>query len=276
MVILMKKDFVAVVLILGMMTVQFAGCNDVDEDVSLEAVKIIDATEVAVTEATTVITEVQDTEAPEHIGITQMQESDVSVVTETTEVAASTETGTDLAENSQEKGESEDVENEACDANLNKDTTGRNCKDESSEEREKRSQTENQQPACNPPKEAVESKSYNPENVVSLATEKCQQGGMILVWDNLDRLYEEGKITKEEYNEYYPWDGLEDSYYSVFVNTDLNKAATTSGSPLGNVDEIADYIAEMMLLESDSIFAIEYAGIHKTNGTEFYEFRCHR
>ena len=228
----MKKDFVAAVLILGMMTVQFVGCNDVGED--------------------------------------------ASVVTETTEVTASTETGPDLTENSQEKGENEDVENEAYDANLNKDTAGRNCKDESSEGREKHSQSENQKPASNPSKEVVESKSYNPENVVNLATKKCQQGGMILVWDNLDRLYEEGKITKEEYNEYYPWDGLEGSYYSVFVNTDLNKAATTSGSPLGSVEEIADYIAEMMLLESDSIFAMEYARIHKTNGTEFYEFRCHR
>ena len=272
----MKKDIVAVVLLLGMMTVQVVGCNDVGEDVSMEAVKIIDATEVAVTEITTVITEVQDTEAPEHMGTTQMPVSDVSVVTETTEVTAATETELELTENSQEKGESEYVENEACDANLNKDTTDRNCKDESGEEREKHHQTENQQPACNQPKEAVESKSYNPENVVNFATKKCQQGGMILVWDNLDHLYEEGKITKEEYNEYYPWDGLEDSYYSVFVNKDLNKAATTSGSPLESVEEIADYISEMMLLESDSIFAIEYAGIHKTNGTEFYEFRCHR
>ena len=132
----MKKDFVAVVLILGMMTVQFVGCNDVGEDASLEVVKIIGTTDIDVE---TTITEVQNTESPEHMGITELQESDVSVVTETTEVTASMETGPDLTENSQEKGENEDAENEAYDANLNKDTTGRNCKDESSEGREKHS-----------------------------------------------------------------------------------------------------------------------------------------
>lgn len=90
--------------------------------------------------------------------------------------------------------------------------------------------------------------------------------------DNLNA----GKITQEEYDEYYPLDGLEDSYYSVFVNVDLNKAATTSGRALGSEEEIAQYIADMLLLESDSVFNIRYTGTIKTSGETFYEFRCYR
>ena len=85
-----------------------------------------------------------------------------------------------------------------------------------------------------------------------------------------------GKITQEEDEEYYPLDGLEDSYYSVFVNVDLNKAATTSGRALGSEEAIAKYIADMLLLESDNVFNIRYTGTTKTSGETFYEFRCYR
>ena len=83
-----------------------------------------------------------------------------------------------------------------------------------------------------------------------------------------------GEITKEEYDEYYPYDGA--GYYSVFVETDLNQAATTSGRKLGSVDGIASYIAEMLSLETGPYFYIEYAGVYSINGTDFYEFRCYR
>lgn len=85
-----------------------------------------------------------------------------------------------------------------------------------------------------------------------------------------------GKITQEEYDEYYPLDGLEESYYSVFVNADLNKAATTSGRALGSEEEVAQYIADMLLLEPDPVFNIRYAGTTKTSGGTFHEFRCYR
>lgn len=39
---------------------------------------------------------------------------------------------------------------------------------------------------------------------------------------------------------------MENSYYSVFVETDLSKASTISGELLGSEDAIANYIAEMM------------------------------
>lgn len=118
--------------------------------------------------------------------------------------------------------------------------------------------------------------AYNPQNVVSLATVKCQAGGMITTQQNLDNLLAAGKITQEEYNEYYPYDGMEQSYYSVFVETDLNTASTLSGKRLPTEDAIAEYIAGMLLLENDPVFYISYEGIYTTGGTDFYEFRCHR
>jgi hypothetical protein len=116
--------------------------------------------------------------------------------------------------------------------------------------------------------------SYSPGNVVSLATSKCQAGGMIKTTDNLANLLAQGQITEDEYNEYYPYDGL--GYYSVFVETDLNKAATTSGRLLGSEDAIATYIADMLHLESNPYFLIEYGGVTNSGGQDFYEFRCYR
>lgn len=118
--------------------------------------------------------------------------------------------------------------------------------------------------------------AYDPNYVVSLAIQKTKAYGKILVWENLDQMLAEGKITQAEYDEYYPYDGLENSYYSVFVETDLSKASTISGELLGSEDAIANYIAEMMALETEPYFAISYAGIYKGTNGEFYEFRCHR
>lgn len=69
---------------------------------------------------------------------------------------------------------------------------------------------------------------------------------------------------------------MEQSYYSVFVETDLNTASTLSGKRLPTEDAIAEYIAGMLLLENDPVFYISYEGIYTTGGTDFYEFRCHR
>ena len=122
--------------------------------------------------------------------------------------------------------------------------------------------------------QTVTAVSYDPVSVCSQAVVKCQAGGMITTTDNLASLLAEGKITQEQYNSYYPYDGL--GYYSVFVETDLNEASTTSGRKLGSEDGIADYIAGMMLLEKEPVFYIEYAGVYNLNGTDFYEFRCYR
>ena len=120
----------------------------------------------------------------------------------------------------------------------------------------------------------VETVAYDPYEVVSLATAKTKAYGKISIPEDLDNMLANGEITKEEYDEYYPYDGA--GYYSVFVETDLNQAATTSGRKLGSVDGIASYIAEMLSLETGPYFYIEYAGVHSINGTDFYEFRCYR
>ena len=125
-----------------------------------------------------------------------------------------------------------------------------------------------------PPAPEPASVSYSPQNVVSMATSQCIAGGMIRTTDNLDNLLANGSITQEEYNEYYPYDGL--GYYSVFVETDLNKASTTSGALLGSEAGIADYISGMLLLESNPYFLIEYTGTTDCGGQSFYEFRCSR
>lgn len=125
-----------------------------------------------------------------------------------------------------------------------------------------------------PPALEPASVSYSPQNVVSMATSQCIAGGMNRTTDNLDNLLANGSITQDEYNEYYPYDGL--GYYSVFVETDLNKASTTSGALLGSEAGIADYISGMLLLESNPYFLIEYAGTTDCGGQSFYEFRCYR
>ena len=138
---------------------------------------------------------------------------------------------------------------------------------------EKRKQEPEKTPELEPEPEV---KGYSPDSVEAKAISKCQAGGMITTQDNLANALAEGRITQEEYNEYYPYDGLENSYYSVFVETDLNTASTTSGQPLRSEDAIATYIADMLLLENSPVFNIVYAGVHNTGGTDFYEFRCLR
>lgn len=54
---------------------------------------------------------------------------------------------------------------------------------------------------------------YDADRVARLAVEKCKAAGMIPLPENPDNLLAEGKITQEEYNEYYPYDGC--GYYSV-------------------------------------------------------------
>ena len=115
---------------------------------------------------------------------------------------------------------------------------------------------------------------YDPNRVVALATAKCMAGGMIRTSDNLDALYASGKISKADYEDWYPYDGL--GYYSVFVETDLKKASTLTGRLLESEEGIADYIAGMLLLEVDPDFYIEYAETTTYGGNMFYEIRCYR
>ena len=206
-------------------------------------------------------------------------------VTEVTTEAGSEETEKDIAEvkDSEEKTDKED--------NQSSDNETASEQDDEPEQKAPASGNKeaggNQSNAGNggqttdSPKDNVSnpqpaSVAYSPQNVVSLATAKCQAGGMITTQQNLQNHLNDGSITQEEYNEYYPYDGMEGSYYSVFVETDLNKASTIDGQRLSSEDAIAEYIASMLLLETDPVFYISYEGIYTTGGTDYYEFRCHR
>ena len=214
-----------------------------------------------------------ETVEPTTEAVTVETEDTENVVPESTEAIKEMETSDDKKktdkDNQSDNKASDDksAENKQTDDNESSD----NHKPAEQPTDTKNEPASEQQPIPEP-----QSVSYSPDRVVSLAISKCQAGGMVTTEQHLKDNLNAGKITQEEYDEYYPLDGLEDSYYSVFVNVDLNKAATTSGRTLGSEEEIAQYIADMLLLESDSVFNIRYTGTTKTSGETFYEFRCYR
>lgn len=179
-------------------------------------------------------------------------------VTEVTTEAGSEETEKDIAEakDSEEKTDKED--NRSAD---NETASKQEEKPKQNDEPEQKAPVNDNEEAggnqsnvgnggqtTDSPKDNVSnpqpaSVAYSPQNVVSLATAKCQAGGMITTQQNLQNHLNDGSITQEEYNEYYPYDGMEGSYYSVFVETDLNKASTIDGQRLSSEDAIAEYIA---------------------------------
>lgn len=181
---------------------------------------------------------------------------------------------TEVSQNSTEETEKpkESRTEEKTEENTEKKET---AKPDTSNDAEAGQEKEKEQPAKAPAEpEKPETVEYNPNEVVSLATAKTKAYGKISIPEDLDQMLAAGEITQAEHDEYYPYDGA--GYYSVFVETDLNQAATTSGRKLGSVEGIADYIAEMLSLESGPYFYIEYAGVTSTGGTEYYEFRCYR
>ena len=79
----------------------------------------------------------------------------------------------------------------------------------------KRQTTDSPKDNVSNPKPA--SVAYRPQNVVSLATAKCQAGGMITTQQNLQNHLNDGSITQEEYNcllytSYKPGKGFADIY----------------------------------------------------------------
>lgn len=250
------------------------------------------STEVTNTESTEVVNETVEptTEAvtveTEDAGTTQQESTEA--VTEVDSSADTKDTGKDnqsdnIASEEKAADNKQSEENKSSDCQKSekqpKDTKSEPASEQQPkpEENTKPEKKTEEKPEEKPePKPEPQAVSYSPEKVVSLAISKCQAGGMVTTEQHLKDNLNAGKITQEEYDEYYPLDGLEDSYYSVFVNVDLNKAATTSGRTLGSEEEIAQYIADMLLLESDSVFNIRYTGTTKTSGETFYEFRCYR
>ena len=224
------------------------------------------------------ITESQSVETTSQVEETESTES---VETEDVDIAEAESVQADAGESKEEPEpttEPEKPQQEAEQSKPEETTPSQEEKPEphTSTEAPTPAPTEPEQPKEQPteaPAE-VETVAYDPYEVVSLATAKTKAYGKISIPEDLDTMLANGEITKEEYDEYYPYDGA--GYYSVFVETDLNQAATTSGRKLGSVDGIASYIAEMLSLETGPYFYIEYAGVHSINGTDFYEFRCSR
>lgn len=253
----MKK---LLLLLLSVVLIGSVGCGS-NKDLSTEvtdagSTEVVNETSEPTIEAVTVETEDMENVVPESTeAVKEMESSDDKKKTDKDNQSDNKTSDDKFPENKQTDG------NESSDNHKPADQPTDTKNEPASE----------QQPIPEP--QAV---SYSPDRVVSLAISKCQAGGMVTTEQHLKDNLNAGKITQEEYDEYYPLDGLEDSYYSVFVNVDLNKAATTSGRALGSEEEIAQYIADMLLLESDSVFNIRYTGTTKTSGETFYEFRCYR
>jgi hypothetical protein len=249
-------------IVLSVLCVGFVGCSK-DTD-SLEVAQSEEQVEIAESITTEMVTqEVTQAETVTEQKVTEITQEEK----ETPEDAVSEEKDKEQTEKKQETP-NEEVKSEEPKTEAEK-------KPEPKKEEPKKETPKKEEPKKEEPKEE-KAVGYSADKVVSLVVSKCEAGGMITTEHNLDRLLADGSITKEDYDDCYPLDGLENSYYSVFVNVDLNKASTTSGRALRSEGEIADYIAGMLLLESDSIFNIRNAGVTKNGGESFYEFRCYR
>ena len=257
-------------ILLSVMVLTVAGCSN-SEDISTETTVGYEETIETAEQTETLVAESEETEITGKEAETV--EDDAEAVTEEPYQSAEDVKEENSDAQSQEPEEMQKPEDTPKPTEQPKEQEPQ--KEEASEPTPEPTEapTEEPQPEPEQPAQPV---GYSPQNVVSLAIAKCQAGGMITTQDNLANALAEGRITQEEYDEYYPYDGLENSYYSVFVETDLNIAGTISGQPLRSEDAIATYIANMLLLENGQVFNIVYAGVYNNNGTEFYEFRCLR
>lgn len=256
-------------ILLSVMVLTVAGCSN-SEDISTETTVGYEETIETAEQTETFVAESEETEITEKEAETV---EEAETVTEEPYQSAEGVKEENSDAQSQEPEETQKPENTPKPTEEPKEQE--QPKEEPSESTPEPTEAPTEEPEPEP-EQPAQPVGYSPQNVVSLAIAKCQAGGMITTQDNLANALAEGRITQEEYDEYYPYDGLENSYYSVFVETDLNIAGTISGQPLRSEDAIATYIANMLLLENGQVFNIVYAGVYNNNGTEFYEFRCLR
>nr|WP_243094378.1 hypothetical protein [Roseburia intestinalis] len=262
----MKK--ISIILLSAVLAFSLAACNGGKEKADNQTEKQTER--VKPTEEATMATEAV-TEVTTEVG-SEETDKDIAEAKDSEEKTAKEDNRSDdnnTVSKQEEKSEQNDESEQRVHINGNKEAGGN------------QSNAGNGDQTTDSPKDNVSNPqpafvAYSPQNVVSLATAKCQAGGMITTQQNLQNHLNDGSITQEEYNEYYPYDGMEGSYYSVFVETDLNKASAIDGEPLPSEDAIAEYIASMLLLETDPVFYISYDGVYTTGGTDYYEFRCHR
>lgn len=283
----MRKRFLQIALLVMVIGVGCSGCSSVDKHRAATTAGTVDFEVVVPNEIEP--TEVQiDAQGVPALETVESTESEESVVIETENSSSASEAyeedtaPEDVAEKLETDASSEEAAEttDSTEADI-PETTSEVTTESSTEETTEESTETNlatETSVEQTTEEAVEEVfvAYDPNYIVALCNEKIKAYGKILIWENLDNLLAEGKITQEEYDEYYPFDGMENSYYSVFVETDLNKASTISGRPLRTEEEIADYIVGMLALENGDVVAVSYAGVYEGNHYDFCEFRCHR
>lgn len=277
----MKKMYI---ILLSVMILSVTGCGSMEVEISDNS----GYEEVAETEEQTKVvlntheTEMTVEENPVTGNDVDSGEEEIKESNEKeTQIPEQTTVSTDTAETEEQTTEKSEDSNTTQSGGESQKKTPESQPEQTTEEKQE-PETESEpekKPDSEPkpePKPEIQPVGYSPDTVIALAIAKCQMGGMITTQDNLANALAEGRITQEEYNEYYPYDGLESSYYSVFIETDLNIASKIDGTPLRSEDAIATYIANMLLLEQNPVFNIVYAGVYSNNGTDFYEFRCLR
>ena len=229
-VITMKK--ISIILLSAVLVFSMAACNggkekaDNQTEKQTESVKPTEEVAMATEAVTEVTTEAGSEETEKDIA--EVKDSE-----EKTDKEDNQSADNETASKQKEKSEQDDESEQKAPASGNKEAGGNqsNAGNGGQTTDSPKDNVSNPQPA---------SVAYSPQNVVSLATAKCQAGGMITTQQNLQNHLNDGSITQEEYNEYYPYDGMEGSYYSVFVETDLNKASTIDGQRLSSEDAIAE------------------------------------
>lgn len=257
------------ILLLSVVILVTAGCGSKKKD----DVTSIDVTEASLEKTSEIDTieevEIEDTEATE---TDNKKEENAQSVNEDSDnnVPKQTENKTQTTSKDSSNTQNQDSSQEVPQQQNKSDSkeTDSNLEPEKSEPKPEH------EPEAKPEPEP-KTISYSPENVVALATAKTKAAGKILLTENLDKLLANGQITQDEYNEYYPYDGA--GYYSVFVDTNMAEARSVSGTTsFHSEDEIAQYIADMLVLENGPYLLIEYAGTYDYYGKQCYEFRCYR
>ena len=203
--------------LLSVVLIGSVGCGskkDLSTEVTdAESIEVVNETVEPTTEAVTVETEDAKT----------AQQESTEAVTEVDSSVDTKDTGKDnQSDNIASEGKTADnkqsEENKSSDSQKSekqpKDTKSEpaSAQQPKQEENTKPEKKTGEKPEPKPEPQAV---SYSPDMVVSLAISKCKAGGMVTTEQHLKDNLNAGKITQEEYNEYYPLDGLEDSYYSV-------------------------------------------------------------
>lgn len=124
------------------------------------------------------------------------------------------------------------------------------------------------------------SKNYSPSRVAKIANQRLKNvrnlNGEKMVSslpDKLKKAYKDGKITKKEYQEYYPTDGA--GYYICYYELNLNETISLGGNRLKTEGDIADDIIGYYRAGYDRYYLVEYVGKQTVTGKTYYVFHLY-